>query len=409
MTREFENMLCLFGAAATGKEINTEYCENLAKIREIALSQEIWDVIYAGLRPEIEGGSIKLPPEVYAELEQRFMKNVALNIRRIEFNRGTIRELEKNGIKCCVLKGITVARFYKMPETRISSDMDILIDKENESKAVGILTGLGYACKERSKYDHHIKAYHKNGGLLEVHVALHSVTTRDVILDDEVHYEDEFILIEDGVYSMSVNDSLLYLSAHLIKHLINDATGIRQMMDLLLHMKAYEKQIDWIKYNGLMEKLGYDNLIRVIKGIGVLFFGMQFDDAITEGHGLEELLEDCEIGGVFGINEEERRKFYELFTRRRAGNSNIKHSMLKLTKSERSAFRMIFPSCNSMKNRFSYVKKHPILFPIGWAHRIIEIVLKQMGIIKENEAKTSVHKRRMDMVEKLGMLKSEKL
>ena len=240
MTREFENMLYLFGAAATGKEINTQYCKNLSKIRELALSQEVWDVIYAGLRPEIESGSIKLPPEIYADLEQRFMMNVALNIRRVEFNLGAIRELEKSGIKSCVLKGITIARFYKMPETRISSDMDILIDKENEDKAVEILEELGYECESRSKHDHHIKAHHKTGGLLEVHVALHSVSTNDIILGDEIHYEEEFILLEDGIYSLSVNDSLMYLSAHLIKHLIHDGAGVRQMMDLLLYMKKYE-------------------------------------------------------------------------------------------------------------------------------------------------------------------------
>ena len=409
MTREFENMLYLFGAAATGKEINTEYCNNLSKIRELAVSQEIWDVIYAGIRPQIESGSVRIPQEVYAELEQRLMTNVALNIRRIEFNLGTIRELEKSGIKCCVLKGITISRFYKMPETRISSDMDILIDKENESKAVEILTALGYECESRSKYDHHIKAHHKIGGLLEVHVALHSVATSDIILDDEVRYEEEFMLLEDDIYSLSVNDSLTYLSAHLIKHLINDATGIRQMMDLLLYMKAYENKINWEKYNSLMAKLGYDNLIRVIKGIGVRFFGMEFADAITEGHGLEELLEDCEIGGVFGVNEDERQQFYELFTQRRSGNGNLKHSMLKLTKSENGAFRMLFPKYKSMKERFSYVGKCPILLPVGWIHRIVEIILKQIGIVPEKKENSAVNQRRMEMVEKLGMLKSEKL
>ncbi len=407
MTQDFKNMLYLFGCGATGKPIDVKYCENLSKIRDIALSQEVWDVVYAGIRTKIEDSSVAIPAEVYAKLEQSFISNVALNIRRIEFNLGTIRELESAGIRCCVLKGITVARLYAMPETRISSDMDVLIESQNEAEAVTILTGLGYECEERSKYDHHIKAYHKIGGLFEVHVALHSVATSDIILDDEVHYEDEFMLLEDGIYSLSVNDSLMYLSAHLIKHLINDATGIRQMMDLLLYMKAYEKQIDWTRYNSLMEKLGYDTLINVIKGIGVRFFGMEFEDAITEGHGLEELLEDCEIGGVFGVNEDERSRFYELFTQRRSGNSNIKHAMLKLTKSERSAFGMLFPSYKSMKERFVYVKKCPILLPIGWIHRIIEIVLKQMGIMKDKKENLTVNQRRMQMVEKLGMFKTE--
>ena len=404
MSTEFINMLHLFGAAATGKPIDIKYCENLSKIRDMALSQEVWDVIYSGVREKIADGSISVPAEVYAVLEQKFMSNVALNIRKIEFNLKTLRLLEEKGIKCCVLKGTTVARLYAIPEARISSDMDILIDAENEEKTVGILNELGYECENRSKYDHHVKAYHKIGGLLEIHVALHSVPTSDIIFDDQVHYEEEFMLLDDGIYSLGVNDSLTYLSAHLIKHLINDATGIRQMMDLLLYMKAYESQIDWKKYNDLMKRLGYDTLINVIKGIGVRFFGMESEGAITEGHGLEELLEDCEIGGLFGISEENRSQFYELYTQKRSGNNNIQHSLYRLTKSERSVFRTLFPKLDPMKKRFAYIEKFPVLLPIGWVHRLCEIVLKQTGIISQKEKSTEVNERRMKMVEKLGML-----
>ena len=102
MTHEFENMLYLFGAAATGKEIDVSRSENLGRIRELAVSQEIWDVIYAALRAKIEDGSIAVPPEIYMRLEKTFLSNVALNIRKTEFNLATIKKLEENGIKCLI-------------------------------------------------------------------------------------------------------------------------------------------------------------------------------------------------------------------------------------------------------------------------------------------------------------------
>ena len=405
MTTEFTNMLHLFGAAAIGKEIKTEYCKNLSKIRELAISQEIWDVIYSALRGIIEDGSVLVPPEVYARLEQNFTANVALNIRRVEFNMQTVRTLEENGIRCCVLKGTTVARLYAMPETRISSDVDILIDGKNERKTVKILTSLGYECEDRSKHDHHIKAHHKTGGLLEIHVALHSVPTSDIIFNDEVHYEEEFMLLNDGIYSLGANDTLLYLSAHLIKHLINDATGIRQMMDLLLYMIAYEDKINWDKYNNLMKKLGYDTLIRVIKGIGNRFFGMNFPDGITEGSGLEELLEDCEIGGAFGHGEKERSQFYSLYTKRRSGNGTVKHLLYRLFTAERSVWSLIFPPKESLQQNFHYAKKYPVLIPIAWVNRFFVIFKRGNGVVTENNKENEVIARRMKMVEKLGMLK----
>lgn len=409
MTRDFENMLYLFGCGATGKEISTAYCNNLSKVRELSLAQEVWDVVYAGIREKIISGEVKIPPEVFAQLEKNFTANIARNVQKVEFNLDALKKIEKAGIKYCVLKGITVARLYNVPEVRISSDMDILIDEKDEKQVAEILKKSGYETKPRAKNDHHMQAYHAVGGLLEVHVAFYSIATDKIIFDDEISYTEDFVRLEDGIYSLGINDALIYLTAHLIKHLIHDGAGVRQMMDLLLYTKKYEKQIDWEKYNTLLKKLGYGNFIAVVKGIGVKYWGMDFKDAVTVGGGMEELLDDSEIGGLFSVSEKDRKQFYECYTQKRAGNSDIKHSMIKLTKSENSAFRMIFPSYKSMKERFPYMKKSPILLPIGWAHRIIEIVLKQMGIIKENEAKTSVHKRRMDMVEKLGMLKSEKL
>ncbi len=411
MTQDFTNMLYLFGASALGREVKPQYCKNLSKIRDLSIAQEVWDVVYSGVRAKIESGEVKIPPEIYTTLEKTFLSNVALNIQKIEFNLSSLKKLEENGIKCAVLKGITIARLYAMPEARISSDMDILIDSKDEEKSVKILTELGYECEERSKYDHHMKAYHKMGGLLEVHVALHSAPTNDIILDDEIRYNEDFNRLPDGTYTLGIQDNLVYLSAHLIKHLVNDATGVRQMMDILLYMKEYEKEIDWESYNSLMKKLGYDTLIRVVKGIGVRFFGMEFHDAITEGCGLPELLEDCEIGGVFAKNEKERARFYSIFTQKRSKKGTFKYLFYRLFKSERSVFSMLFPPADAIKERFSYVKKHPILLPVGWAHRFIQIFLKTSGKdvaktekdIKEND----VIARRIKMAEKLGMFKTE--
>ena len=411
MTQDFTNMLLLFGASALGKEVKTQYCKNLSKVRELSLMQEVWDVVYSGVRPKIERGEVKIPPEIYTGLEKTFLSNVALNIQKIEFNLSSLRTLEENGIKCAVLKGITIARLYAMPETRVSSDMDILIDAKDEEKAVKILAGLGYDCEERSKYDHHMKAYHKTGGLMEVHVALHSAPTNDIILDDEIRYNEEFYRLESGIYTLGIQDNLIYLSAHLIKHLVNDATGVRQMMDLLLYMQEYKEGIDWERYNSLMKKLGYDTLIRVIKGIGVKYWGMEFDDAICDGSGIDELLEDCEIGGVFAKNEKERAQFFSIYTKRRSGKGTLSYLVYRLFRSERSLLSIIFPSPKAIKERFSYVEKHPILLPIGWVHRFIQIILKTSGketaktekATKENDIIT----RRIKMAEKLGMFRTE--
>lgn len=404
MTHEFENMLYLFGCGALGKEPKTEYCENLSEIRNKALRQEVWDIVYSAIRKKIEEGDVKVPEDVFLRLENLFIANIASNIRRVEFSLSTVRKIMAEKINCCVLKGVSVASLYAMPETRISSDTDILINEKDEEKVCEILKDLGYTVEERAKHDHHRKAYHKTGGLFEVHVKLHSEGTREHILDGKVEYTEEYVLNENGIYTMGIDDGLMYLSAHLIKHLINDGTGIRQIMDLLLYMKKYENRIDWDRYDTLMKELKYDKLIATVKGIGVKYLGMEFSDAITEGDGFAALLDDMENGGIFGMGEAGRKQFFINYTKLRSGKNALEHSIYRVTKGENSAFRVIFPTLNTMGKHFSYVRKCSLLLPIAWIHRIIKLSLKQVGIIKEKEEILTITDRRMNLIKKLGMI-----
>lgn len=404
MTRNFENMLHLFGCGALGKEPKNEYCENLSQVRNKALKQEVWDVVYAAVRSKIEKGEVAVPEDAFMRLENLFIANVASNMRRVEFNLSTVKKLMADGIRCCVLKGIAVASLYSVPETRISSDMDILIDLKDEEKVCEILKSLGYTVEERSKHDHHRKAHHKTGGLFEVHVKLHSEGTREHILDGKVEYTEDYIMNENGIYTMGINDGLIYLSAHLIKHLINDGMGIRQVMDLLLYMKKHKNEIDWNKYDALMKELRYDKLIAVVKGIGVKYLGLEFENVITDGEGFNELLEDMECGGLFGMSDTESSQFFHLYTKRRSGNNALEHSVYRITKGENSAFRMLFPSLKGMKKRFSYVEKCPVLLPVAWIHRIVKLSLQHLGICKEKEGVMLINNRKMKMIEKLGMI-----
>ena len=78
--------------------------------------------------------------------------------------------------------------------------------------------------------------------------------------------------------------------------------------------------------------------------------------------------------------------------------------------SERSMIRTVFPSLASMKDKYSYVKKCPVLLPIGWIHRILELGLglgKKTGEFYECDDKNDMIERRMKMAEKLGMFKTE--
>lgn len=143
-------------------------------------------------------------------------------------------------MRCCIMKGAVVAELYEQPECRISGDTDIYINPDDEDKAVEILKENGYSISERTKNDHHLKARHPIGGLFEVHVRVYSKISEDIVFGGQITYSDKYdkITINGNEYHvMSVDDELMYLTAHYIKHLVNGGCGIRQVMDLLLYIE----------------------------------------------------------------------------------------------------------------------------------------------------------------------------
>ena len=405
--QNFLNMIYIFGCGALGKTPDIERCVNISKIREWALKQECWDVVYSALRPLIESGEVKIPPEIEIKLENTFTANVAKNIQKIEFNKRITDNLKNMGIECCHLKGTVLSRLYHIPEVRISSDTDIIIKRSDRKKVTDYLKAQGFDVEKYEKKDHHIKARHPVGGLLEVHVAFHSNTTKDIIFGGKAEYKEPYIALSDGTVTLSVNDNLLFLTCHLIKHLINDCMGIRQVMDLALYMKKYEQEIDWEKYNSFLAELNYYEFIRVVKGIAVKYFGFDFSDAIVDEDKINCIFEDMKKGGIFSLEEKNRKYFYNRFSHIKSKKGKSAFLFHRYINAEAGILNLIFPSVEYTGAHCPYVKKYPYLLPIAWVHRAFRIILgKKAKTIKQEEVNETekMIARRMDMVRKLGML-----
>ncbi len=394
MTQSFKQLLFLFGAASRGIEAKTDGELNISEIRRLALEQGIWTVIFPTLA--------KLYPEAEA-YRMEFLHTVSQSVRQREFSLRTIEELNKNGISCMLLKGSVVASMYAEPELRTSGDTDILINSSDEKKAEKILEALGYKFEKRKKTDHHLKAYHPTGGLLEVHVELYSYHTRKILFNGLDMYKESPRKIKIGdteVGTLGYNDTLVYLTAHYIKHLVNSGGGVRQMMDLLLYLEKYQNDIDFEVYNKLLTELKYDKLLDVIKTVGALYFG--FDYPVSHKELAEQILTDSEEGGVFGYSTDKRIGFYYAYCEKRTEMSKLRYRIVKWFKAERTILNSIFLSQKDLiKLGYSYAN-HKILIPIGWIHHIFDVVFKKkQKPVSQNEA----FSKRMEMMKKLGMIK----
>ena len=130
MTNAFENMLYLLGSGARGYEVSLKDID-VDAVRKCAISQGVWPIVYKALEKVCDVSKYRM----------EFLATISKYVSRKDFSLKMIRELENNGIKCCIIKGPVVARFYNMPDCRISGDIDVYINFADESKAAEILKG----------------------------------------------------------------------------------------------------------------------------------------------------------------------------------------------------------------------------------------------------------------------------
>ena len=83
--------------------------------------------------------------QIYHSMLQK-TRSMMLNYYQIDqFTRHTVSLLRNNGIECIVLKGISLASCYPVPEYRKLGDLDLYISRKSDiTKAKKLLESNGY-------------------------------------------------------------------------------------------------------------------------------------------------------------------------------------------------------------------------------------------------------------------------
>lgn len=391
MTQCFEDMIMLLGAAVHGTMLKPSHKYQVKKIKELACSQGVWPLIYPELNKVIG----------ITDESVEFMSAIAKAIQRNAYNLDTIYELEQWNIEYCLLKGQAIASIYPHPDYRISGDTDILIKPKDEKKVLSILEKRGYRIEKRKKNDHHFKAWHSVGGLLEVHIRLLAITTKEILFGGLEPYHEQrrqITIYGKKIWTLGYNDGLMYLTAHYINHLICGGGGIRQILDLLLYMEKYESEIDMALYYKTMVELKYDRLIDTLKTIGSKYLGFSYP--ITDENLAEKLLSDCEEGGIFGFETDTRKGFYQAYCKRRPGN-HLQGKWILAVKSESTLLSKFFASPNVLKREGYSLAAYKLLVPYAWMHRAFDIMVRKR---REKDKRKNNIEKRMKLMKEIHMI-----
>lgn len=214
------------------KTLTEEQLSALLPMARLAKEHDVLPIVAYALE------SYQLPEE-YSELSAKLNKAKLIAVYRttsILTEQAALAEvLMEAGIPFVLLKGAVIRDYYPESWMRTSSDIDILLHREDIEGAMALLSEkLGYSYFCRSPHDVSLKA--PSGVHLELHFKLIEASRRLTECAQLLeHIWDYTVRCGDSSqYTLTDEMYYLYHIAHMAKHFINGGCGLRSFIDLWL-------------------------------------------------------------------------------------------------------------------------------------------------------------------------------
>ena len=298
------------------------------------------------------------------------------NMSKLEI---VFNEFSKENVPVIVLKGLVVREYYPQPEQRSMSDADIFVKAKELNKSKKILIDLGYT-EVDAEASHHIKYIKSGYPMIELHW---HVMKRDGFSDELDLFEDDIwdrtieVNVKGAkVLSLGYEDLALHLCMHMAAHLAASGFGVRQIADLVLLVEKKGHLIDWTLFINKAEEFGFKKFIIIMFKICNILFSMDIPKEmavykIDDEEMFESLISTIFDGGVYG-----KKDMASNFANQVAFNYKGKDSNATIG-AIRRYFRFIFPSIETMSDKYSYARKIRILTPIAWIHHLFSGIFRK--------------------------------
>ncbi len=322
-----------------------------------------------------------------------------------------ILNAQAQGLDPIVLKGVTVRSLYPAPYLRPSVDEDILVTRA-EAPAFHrflLFQGLTPDDPDGDPETAAELSYHKPDSptYVEMHICYFDRDSAAYGGMDDLFKGAEARAVTQQIEDVMVRtlhptDHFLYLLCHVYKHFLHSGAGIRQVADIGMFAKAHDEEIDWVRVESSCKEVHIDIFAAAIfkiikkyllpelgKGASAAFSSIRTDEG--------PLLEDMLSGGIYGLSDPDR----------------VHSANMTLTAAEASregkgtghgVLKSLFPGASYLKNCFPYAKKHPILVPVAWAHRLYRYMKRTSGALRSSMRTIRAGKKRIAMMKKYGIV-----
>lgn len=350
-----------------------KYYENVDwdEVLELANKHKVEGIIYLALRK----GSLasKIGNDRLNILKKKAAITGIGQSRHISGLSEVLAKINEREIPVIVLKGLVVREFYPQPDQRSMSDADILVHKDYVETVKQILIDMGYVFLEDHKASHHIALVHHKYPVVEVHWHLFK---RDGFSNELEHYERliwkraiDINVGKESALSLAYDDLALHLCMHMAAHLAATGFGVRQLCDLVLLVEKKGNEIDWNSFIMKARMYGFEKFSLIMFLLCKELFNMEVPKGIdiksvSNKKYVAALIDEIFESGVHG-----KKEMANQFATQVAFNFEDKDGNATLGAIKRY-FRFIFPSVDSMSEKYNYAKKIKILTPIAWIHHL---------------------------------------
>ena len=304
----------------------------------------------------------QVTPILYYQTKNKSCRNSYLYaISNYTQRKNNINEIKTHlsQFQFCIIKGLSVSKYYPMPQLRTMGDCDIVVHESDKKAAGEILEAIGYKniTGECAFMEWH---YEKNQMDFELHHRL--------LYDEPVNTELEKEFCDTSwkyVIDSELDPSFhfVYLIIHLKKHLMNNGVGIRQFFDLAILSKYADLNGNRIKDFLLQVKL--EKFAGICASLCHRWFGviLPVDEiSITDEfylYATKTILDD----GVFGFD---------------APKNGVRSTLNSINSRGRVQVLMdfLFPSYRvySQTLKYGWIKGKPFLLPFMYIYRLFDVV-----------------------------------
>lgn len=323
------------------------------KLAEIAISQSLSGIVYAQCKDFLPKNS-----DAFEKLKNGFTSSIFHYVCFNDEAKKLKSTFGEAGIEFLPFKGLSLARYHRVPELRTMGDLDILIHPADRKIAHKLMLSQGYECKETGDA---VWAYKHDVVRVEVHERMIYES-----LSNNFDYAGYF----DGVWNFAKNGELdpnmqfLFLLTHTAKHILDRGCGFRPFLDMVFMAKNAE--LDWDFVNAELQKIKLSDFAKVSFALCRRWFNVELplDCAEISEEFFEQATQKAFFDGIFGFGNTSNAGAYMAKDIKRKGGGRKTAFAI--------ALRKLFPKENSMPHKrfYSFLFRNKALRPIAWVYRI---------------------------------------